>query len=158
MGFIPDQLTVKLMSKFNENVFNFIIKYWDIEHDPSLSPSHGEDIPYLFDYSDDKEKIEKDFVFQMNEKEKSLKQTIIQLWTSFAKNGRPSGEKVSWGSVAGGGGMLELIAEDQDMELKGREERMLLWDRLVWGPRQELIERKIIYEKANEFFQSSNLA
>merc|ERR1712154_182929 len=51
--------------------------------DPSLSPSHGEDIPYLFDYS---------------------------------------GEKVSWGSVAGGGGMLELIAEDQDMELKGRGE------------------------------------
>ena len=58
--FIPDQLTVKLMSKFNENVFNFILtevssdnfisKYWDIEFDPSLSPSHGEDIPYLFDY------------------------------------------------------------------------------------------------------------
>merc|ERR1719167_756728 len=49
--FIPDQLTVKLMSKFNENVFNFILtevssdnfisKYWDIEFDPSLSPSHG---------------------------------------------------------------------------------------------------------------------
>ena len=70
--------------------------------------------------------------------------------------------------------MLELIAEDQDMKLKGREgrktiillsqfciiviiisiivksiiiiiilskERMLLWDRMVWGPRQELIER-----------------
>ena len=58
--FIPDQLTVKLMSKFNENVFNFILtevssdnfisKYWDIEFDASLSPSHGEDIPYLFDY------------------------------------------------------------------------------------------------------------
>merc|ERR1712037_598633 len=67
-------------------------------------------------------------------------------------------DQPSWGSVAGGGGMLELIAEDQDMKLKGREERLLLWDRLVWGPRQELIERKIIYEKANEFFQSSNLA
>ena len=68
--------------------------------------------------------------------------------------------------------MLELIAEDQDKKLKGREvrntiillsqfciiviiisiivksiiiilskERMLLWDRMVWGPRQELIER-----------------
>ena len=58
--FIPDQLTVKLMSKFNENVFNFILtevssdnfisKYWDIEFESSLSPSHGEDIPYLFDY------------------------------------------------------------------------------------------------------------
>merc|ERR1712088_796523 len=95
---------------------------------------------------------------QMDECENELKQKMIQLWTSFAKNGRPSGEKVSWGSVAGGGGILELIAEDPDMELKGREERMLLWDRLVWGPRQELIERKIIYEKANEFFQSSNLA
>ena len=61
--FIPDQLTVKLMSKFNENVFNFILtevssdnfisKYWDIEFDPSLSPSHGEDIPYLLDYVSD---------------------------------------------------------------------------------------------------------
>ena len=61
--FIPDQLTVKLMSKFNENVFNFILtevssdnfisKYWDIEFDPSLSPSHGEDIPYLIDYVSD---------------------------------------------------------------------------------------------------------
>jgi len=164
--FVPDQLTVKLMSKFSENVFNFILtevssdnfisKYWDIEFDPALSPSHGEDIPYLFDYSDDD--VEKNFVVQMDEEEQSLKQTIIQLWTSFAKNGRPSGEKVSWGSVAGGGGMLELIAENQDMKVEGREERLLLWDRLVWGPRQELIERKIIYEKANEFFQSSNLA
>merc|ERR1712083_302534 len=163
---LSDQLTVKLMSKFSESVFNFILtevssdnfisKYWDIEFDPALSPSHGEDIPYLFDYSDDD--VEKNFVVQMDEGEKSLKQTMIQLWTSFAKNGRPSGEKVSWGSVAGGGGMLELIAENEDMKLEGREERLLLWDRLVWGPRQELIERKIIYEKANEFFQSSNLA
>ena len=58
--FVPDQLTVKLMSKFSESVFNFILtevssdnfisKYWDIEFDPALSPSHGEDIPYLFDY------------------------------------------------------------------------------------------------------------
>merc|ERR1719273_867626 len=108
--FIPDQLTVKLMSKFNEKVFNFILtevssdnfisKYWDIEFDPSLSPSHGEDIPYLFDYSDDKKE---GLVVQMDEAERDLKQTMIQLWTSFAKNGRPSGEKVSWGSVAGGG-------------------------------------------------------
>ena len=67
--FIPDQLTVKLMSKFNENVFNFILtevssdnfisKYWDIEFDPSLSPSHGEDIPYLFDYVSDERNISK---------------------------------------------------------------------------------------------------
>ena len=106
--FVPDQLTVKLMSKFSENVFNFILtevssdnfisKYWDIEFDPALSPSHGEDIPYLFDYvsaflhflfhvvffpqSDDD--VEKNFVVQMDEGEKSLKETIIQLWTSFA--------------------------------------------------------------------------
>ena len=119
--FIPDQLTVKLMSKFNENVFNFILtevssdnfisKYWDIEFDPSLSPSHGEDIPYLFDYvsgenniskylfdyvsekkifqnvnnfpqSDDKKE---GLVVQMDEAEKELKQKMIQLWTSFAK-------------------------------------------------------------------------
>jgi len=163
--FIPDQLTVKLMSKFNENVFNFILtevssdnfisKYWDIEFDPSLSPSHGEDIPYLFDYSDDKKQ---GLVVQMDQAERDLKQTMIQLWTSFAKNGRPSGEKVSWGSVAGGGGMLELKTDNQETQLGGREERKLLWDRMVWGPRQELIERKIIYEKANEFFQSSNLA
>ena len=67
--FIPDQLTVKLMSKFNENVFNFILtevssdnfisKYWDIEFDPSLSPSHGEDIPYLFDYVSEERNISK---------------------------------------------------------------------------------------------------
>ena len=67
--FIPDQLTVKLMSKFNEKVFNFILtevssdnfisKYWDIEFDPSLSPSHGEDIPYLFDYVSDDKNISK---------------------------------------------------------------------------------------------------
>ena len=67
--FIPDQLTVKLMSKFNEKVFNFILtevssdnfisKYWDIEFDPSLSPSHGEDIPYLFDYVSDERNISK---------------------------------------------------------------------------------------------------
>ena len=105
--FIPDQLTVKLMSKFNENVFNFILtevssdnfisKYWDIEFDPSLSPSHGEDIPYLFDYvsgeknisnvnnspqSDDKKE---GLVVQMDEAERDLKQKMIQLWTSFAK-------------------------------------------------------------------------
>ena len=105
--FIPDQLTVKLMSKFNENVFNFILtevssdnfisKYWDIEFDPSLSPSHGEDIPYLFDYvsekkifqnvnnfpqSDDKKE---GLVVQMDEAERDLKKTMIQLWTSFAK-------------------------------------------------------------------------
>ena len=105
--FIPDQLTVKLMSKFNENVFNFILtevssdnfisKYWDIEFDPSLSPSHGEDIPYLFDYvsgekifqnmnnfpqSDDKKQ---GLVVQMDEAERDLKKTMIQLWTSFAK-------------------------------------------------------------------------
>merc|ERR1719158_2305361 len=133
------------MSKVNENVFNFILtevssdnfisKYWDIEFDPSLSPSHGEDIPYLFDYSDDKKE---GLVVQMDEAERDLKQKMIQLWTSFAKNGRPSGEKVSWGSVAGGGGMLELIADNQEMKLKGREERLLLWDRLVWGPRQEM--------------------
>merc|ERR1712051_80047 len=98
---------------------NFISKYWDIEFDPALSPSHGEDIPYLFDYSD--HDVEKNFVVQMDEGEKALKQTMIQLWTSFAKNGRPSGEKVSWGSVAGGGGMLELIAEDQDKKMEGGE-------------------------------------
>merc|ERR1711936_1138114 len=100
------------MSKFSESVFNFILtemgsdnfisKYWDIEYDPSLSPSHGEDIPYLFDYSDDKETIEEDFVVQINEKEKSLKQTIIQLWTSFAKNGRPSGENATVGPTGVG--------------------------------------------------------
>merc|ERR1712012_145286 len=134
---------------------NFISKYWDIEFESSLSPSHGEDIPYLFDYSDDKKE---GLVVQMDEAERDLKQKMIQLWTSFAKNGRPSGEKVSWGSVAGGGGMLELKTDNQKTQLGGREERKHLWDRMVWGPRQELIERKIIYEKANEFFQSSNLA
>ena len=81
---------------------------------------------------------------------------ILIIMITTCQNGRPSGEKVSWGSVAGGGasdyhschhhhhrhppyhchnhhyhitmsllsgGMLELIAEDQDMELKGREVR-----------------------------------
>ena len=50
-----------------------------------LISSHGDQSNCLFPQSDDKETIEEDFVVQMNEKEKSLKQTIIQLWTSFAK-------------------------------------------------------------------------
>ena len=105
--FIPDQLTVKLMSKFNENVFNFILtevssdnfisKYWDIEFESSLSPSHGEDIPYLFDYVSDEKIFQNENIFlqsddkkeglvvQMDEAERDLKKTMIQLWTSFAK-------------------------------------------------------------------------
>ena len=35
----------------------------DIEFDPSLSPSHGEDIPYLFDYVSGENNISKSLIF-----------------------------------------------------------------------------------------------
>jgi para-nitrobenzyl esterase len=102
----PDQTTVRLMSKFSDNVYNYqltqpttdllIAKIYGVELDPKLNPGHGDDIPYLFDfvYAQNVVKVE------MTEEEESLSKTMVKLWTSFAKSGQPlAPDTVNWEPV-----------------------------------------------------------
>ena len=58
--FVPNQISVRLMSKFSDHVYNYqvtqknegsiLAKFFDLEIDPTLNPGHGDEIPYLFEY------------------------------------------------------------------------------------------------------------
>ena len=92
----------------------------------------------------------------LSEDEETLSKAMIGLWTTFAKTGRPSTPDVAWRPTTPDHSRLLNLTGSSSAMVEGlREEQVLLWDGLVWGPREERISRSILYNKATALLRSS---
>merc|ERR1711892_67988 len=159
--FIPDQVTVKSMVQHNENVFNYIFTEkndWSwlgqlFNFSVDTSPHHGDELPFLFDLTTI-ERAEKPVFTQA---EKQLEADMIQLWTNFAKYGRPTPEENSEGLpqweplTLKSGGYMNLTSSSTMESSHLYPLKTHLWKRMVWGPAIDSIEARMVYERASQF-------
>merc|ERR1711892_198669 len=159
--FIPDQVTVKSMVQHNENVFNYIFTEkndWSwlgqlFNFSVDTSPHHGDELPFLFDLTAI-ERAEKPVFTQA---EKQLEADMIQLWTNFAKYGRPTPEENSEGLprweplTLKSGGYMNLTSSSTMESSHLFPLKTHLWKRMVWGPAIDSIEARMVYERASQF-------
>lgn len=156
-GFVvPDQVTVKTMSQYNPMVFNYHFTQKTnhslvgtaLKLDYEDSPVHADEVLFLFD----SQRISKKF----SEEEKKTEKNMVKLWTNFAKYGNPtpsSQDLPNWNPINFKTDVMDYMELSSEPVLKNSlyPERMLLWDKLVWGPREQLVENMIVYSRATEF-------
>jgi len=99
-------------------------------------------------------KIEKSF----SDEEQKTEEKLLTWWSNFAKFGNPSptsNDGSVWRPVSYPSNDVDYmkISSSPIMKNSIKPERMLLWNKLIWGPILQKIERGIVYRKATEFFQ-----
>jgi len=151
----PDQKTVEMMGKHSQHVFNYYLTMKTdksflgqvLQLGPEYSPIHGDDLMFLFQLYGQKLKL--------SEKEAALSKQMIKYWTNFAKFGHPTPSLTEdlpyWDAVTEESQNYIELSEDTHMEKNLVAERMYYWDKMMWAPKQEEIERKVIYTKATQF-------
>jgi len=160
---VPDQVTVKAMSEHNPAVFNyhftqqtnnsFIGDLFNVPYEET--PVHSDELQFLVDRIISNETLKK-----FSEEEKTAERIMIELWTNFAKSGHPSSSSADsnlpvWKPVDFKQEVWDYmdISSSPVMKTSLYTERMLLWDRLLWGPKIKNFENKLAYKEATEFLQ-----
>ena len=91
---------------------------------------------------------------------------MMNYWGNFARTGNPSPTLASssttslpaWRAVEPGSPRHMVLVNPPAMqEQQLQEERMLLWDSLLWRPRQEKIERQQMFLKATQLLLANKL-
>ena len=91
----------------------------------------------------------------LSEEEEALSEAMVGLWTTFAKTGRPSTPDIDWLPTTPDHSRLLNLTDTSSAMVEGlKEEGKLLWDGLVWGPREERNSRRILYTKATALLRS----
>ena len=100
-----------------------------------LKPIHGDELYYLFNLHN--------LNGQKDAKEEEISQTLIKYWTNFAKYGSPNplfeNNMTDWKPYTEEKLYVEFKAEPV-MKTKVEEERMDLWQDLVWNRRENAIQ------------------
>jgi len=156
----PDQKTVQMMSKHSQHVFNYYLTQQTdksfigpvLQLGPEYSPMHGDDLIFLLENYGQKLKF--------SEEESALSKLMIKYWTNFAKFGHPtpsvSEDLPHWDAVTEEShNYLELKAVPH-MEKNLLAERMHYWDKMMWAPKIDDIEKKVVYTKATQFLLGRN--
>eukprot|EP00090_Calanus_glacialis_P020465 TRINITY_DN3150_c0_g1_i4.p1 TRINITY_DN3150_c0_g1~~TRINITY_DN3150_c0_g1_i4.p1 ORF type:complete len:682 (-),score=113.06 TRINITY_DN3150_c0_g1_i4:149-2194(-) len=155
----PDQKTVQLMSKHSQHVFNY---YLTQKTDKSpigqllqlgieYTPIHGDDLIFLMTNYGQK--------LELSQEESALSSHMIKYWTNFAKFGHPSPSSEDlpfWDSVTETDKSYMELKAVPEMSQDILSERMYYWEKMLWAPKQEDIERKVMYKKATQFLLNKN--
>jgi len=140
----PDQVSVSLMSKYNVPIFNYMLTYRGTNtyarlfgDDGDFGVSHVDDLIYLF----------KNPAFTLTtEDELTLSDHMVTFWTNFAKYGNPTPFKIdgipNWDFVSPYKKNYMDLKPQPELKQNAAEERMMFWERLIWGKRENQIERK----------------
>jgi len=155
----PDQITVRMMSQHNPAVFDYHFTqktnnsllgklFYNLTYDDT--PAHGDEVPFLLEHV----ALDEHFSGEELDTEKIM----MKLWSNFAKFGNPTPSSTSlpiWNPVDYKSDNIEYMELSSRPVLKKSlyPERMLLWDRLVWGPRLNQVDNKLLYVRATEFLQ-----
>jgi len=157
----PDQKTVEAMSEHTDRVFNY---YLTQQTDNSLlaglfnqtmdyTPVHGDDLVYLMDIYGMK--------LNLSEQDSALSTHMVKYWTNFAKYGHPSPSTQDdlpfWDSVTPTKKRYLELRSSPVMGENLLAERMEFWERMLWAGREEMIERKMIFNKATQYLLDNNL-
>merc|ERR1740131_596140 len=83
-------------------------------------------------------------------------EVMVKLWTDFAKFGHPtpsSSNLLEWMPVSQDSNDVNYmdLSANPTMRSSVSPERMLLWDKLIWGPRIQRMENRIVFREASEF-------
>merc|ERR1712106_243941 len=95
---------------------------------------------------------------QLSEEESALSTRMVKYWTNFAKFGHPtpsSEDLPFWASVSQDANNYMELKAAPEMKQDLEAERMHFWEKMLWTPKQEAIERRVVYTKATEFLLSN---
>merc|ERR1711892_696574 len=154
----PGQKCVELMSKHSTHIFNYqLTQQTDksvlgqiLQLGPEYSPIHGDDLVFLLENYGRK--------LQLSEEESALSTHMVKYWTNFAKFGHPtpsSEDLPFWASVSQDANNYMELKAAPEMKQDLEAERMHFWEKMLWTPKQDAIERSVVYTKATEFLLSN---
>jgi len=159
----PDQKTVSLMSEGRSPVFNYQLTYKGTNTAADLfGPAaaeqdfgvfHGDDLQYLF-----KSNQFVNLVEEPTEEDQKMTELMVTYWTNFAKYGNPTPFKIvdasNWTPVQPGKKNYLDLQPEPVMKQNLEPERMLFWDRMLWSPLEDGIDRRIILDKVSKFLKN----
>merc|ERR1711997_1182734 len=159
-----DQKAVSLMSEGSAPVFNYVLTYKGSNSAASLFTDseedfgvvHGDDLQYLFQSQLFEGAIGG---IEFNEDDINMIDLMCTYWSNFAKYGNPSPFRdagvANWTPVRPDQKNYLDLQLEPSMKKNLAAERMLFWERMLYAPMEEDIERKVIIKKAMKFFMKN---